>query len=31
MIFLEMMLEVVLGVMDLEVVADAKDDEKVVE
>ena len=30
-ILLEMMLEVVLGVMDLEVVADEKDDEKVVE
>ena len=31
MILLEMMLEVVLGVMDLEVVADEKDDKKVVE
>ena len=30
-IFLEMMLEVVLGVMDMEVVADEKDDKKVVE
>ena len=31
MILLEMMLEVVLGVMDMEVVANEKDDKKVVE